>query len=442
MFTKKHEHAHESTTKVLYKNAHLIDPASRLEILTNGYLITNGAKIEDFGCETNFGDEKRFDKIVDCKGMLLTPGLIDIQVHFRDPGQTNKEDLISGSKSAVSGGITSVVCQPNTKPTIDNVMVLDYLKYKAEHEAYCNIFTYACITKGMQGVEIADIQEMAEHPIVCGFTDDGLPVMNANLMRSAFEFSKLTGKVIAQHAEDLNLSNKGCMNEGFTSSKLGLRGIPNVSESVIVERDIALLRQFGGRYHVLHVSTKEALDAIKRAKKEGLSVTCEVSPHHLVLTDECIETCGTNAKMNPPLRSKKDIEALQDALCDGTIDAIATDHAPHDFASKEKPMQEATFGIVGVETMLPIALEFYHAGRISLLDLFATMTNRAADVVGIKKGRIEKGSDADLTLIDLHHKWTIDTSKFHSKSKNSPFGGRTVKGRAIKTIVGGVIVYS
>jgi dihydroorotase len=424
--------------RTAYINARVIDPESGFDKI--GQLLTIGDKIADFG-ENIFGDNLPKDaQIIDCGGNVLCPGLIDIQVHFREPGQIHKEDLASGSKSAVAGGITTVVCQPNTSPVLDSVMVLEYLRMKAKESAYCNIRAYAAITKGMKGEEISDMLSLKEAGAV-GFTDDGLPVMNANVMRMAMQYAKDLNVPVAQHAEDLNLTNKGCINEGLVSAKLGVRAIPNISESVIVERDLAILEAVGGHYHLLHCSTKESLDAIRRAKAKGLKATIEVSPHHFTLNDEAILEFGTNAKMNPPLRSELDRLALIEGLVDGTIDAIATDHAPHDFASKDKPLEEASFGIVGVETMLPLSLALYHQGKMSLIDLLATMTNRAADIIHFDGGRIKKGARADLVLIDLNKKWTIKPENFYSKSKNCPFGNRNVQGLAIRTVVGGVAVY-
>lgn len=433
-FDLPYNHPVSQDKKTLYINAHIIDPKSGYEEL--GELLTIGDKIVDFGKKLDVRDAE----IIDCKGHVLSPGLIDIQVHFRDPGQTHKEDLHSGSKSAVVGGITTAVCQPNTSPTLDSKLTFDYLRLKAQETAHCNILAYGCITKGMKGEELADMHSLKEAGAV-GFTDDGLPVMNANVMRRAFEYSKNLNVVIAQHAEDLNLTNKGCINEGTTSLELNVRGIPNISESVIVERDLAILEAIGGRYHLLHVSTKEALEAIARAKAKGLNATAEVCPHHFLLTDKQVLKSGTNAKMNPPLRSEADRLALIEGLRSGLIDAISTDHAPHDLASKEKPLEEASFGIVGVETMLPLSLLLYHQGILSLQDLLAKMTCNAARIINFDGGEIKKGARADLTLIDLNVEWVIDSQEFHSKSKNSPFDGFKVKGKAVMTVVGGKVVF-
>jgi len=320
-------------------------------------------------------------------------------------------------------------------------MSLDYLRLKAQENAYCNIRAYCAITRNMEGQELTDMYSLKEAGAV-GFTDDGLPVMNANVMRRAMEYSKNLNCPIAQHAEDLNLTNKGCINEGVVSLELGVRAIPNISESVIVERDLAILEMTGGHYHLLHVSTKEALDAIRRAKAKGLKATVEVCPHHFILNDSAVLTQGTNAKMNPPLRSEEDRLALLEGLKDGSIDAISTDHAPHDRISKNKPLEEAAFGIVGVETMLPLSLSLYHDGSLSLIDLLAKMTYKAADIINFDGGSIKKNARADLVLIDINKEWTIDPQKFYSKSKNSPFANKKVKGKVLKTIVAGKVVFN
>jgi dihydroorotase len=423
---------------ILYINARIFDPESGFD--QNGYLLTKGDRIADFKAGEANLEKIICDEIIDCQNYLLCPALIDIQVHFRDPGQTHKEDLNSGSKSAVAGGIGTVVCQPNTSPVLDSVKIIKDLFARAKKSAYCNIQTYAAITKNMNGKEINDLKKLKDAGVI-GFTDDGLPVMNSHLMRLAMEFSAKENILIAQHAEDLNLSNKGCINEGETSKKLKVAAIPNISESVIVARDLHILEKTGGHYHLLHISTKEALEEIRRAKKKGLNATVEICPHHFTLNDEAVLKEGTNAKMNPPLRSEEDRKLMLEALVDGTIDAITTDHAPHDLESKNKPLSEAAFGIVGVETLLPLSLELYHNKLISLQDLLAKMTYKPADIININRGRIKKDFIADLTLIDLDREWIIENDKFYSKSKNSPFNGRKVKGKALKTIISGQIVY-
>lgn len=350
--------------KVAYVNARLVDPESGLD--EKGVLVTEGEKILDFGAKVKAPADA---EIVDCKGNVLCPGLIDIQVHFREPGQEHKETLHTGSKSAVAGGITLVVCQPNTKPVLDSVQVIEFFKARARETAFCHIRAYAAISQGMKGEQLSDMAQLKDTGIVVGFTDDGLPVMNSLLMRRAMEYARELDLPIAQHAEDLVLSNKGCINEGAVSTKLGVPGIPNISESVCVARDLQLLEAIGGRYHVLHVSTKEAVELIRAGRKKGLNVTGEASPHHFTLNDTAVLKHGTNAKMNPPLRSEADRLAVIEGLQDGTLTAIATDHAPHDLESKNQPLTSATFGIVGVEFMLPLSLALYHQKKLSLSEV-------------------------------------------------------------------------
>lgn len=425
--------------RIAYINARLIDPESGLD--EKGALLTEGDKIADFGARLFNKGVPEGIEVVDCGGNVLCPGLIDIQVHFREPGQEYKENIETGSRSAVAGGVTAVVCQPNTKPRIDDVTIVEYIKQKARETSHCHVRMYGAISKGLEGKQLTEMALLAEAG-VSGFTDDGLPVMNARLQRRAMEMAAMLNLPISQHAEDLELSDGGCMNEGAVSTKLGVGGIPNISEAVIVARDILIQQKTGGHYHVLHVSTKEALDAIRIAKKRGQNVTCEVAPHHFMLNDEALLGFNTNAKMNPPLRSEADRLAMIEGLKDGTIDAIATDHAPHEPESKEVPLAAAAFGIVGLETMLPLSLELYHKKQLSLRDVLARMTYKAADIVREPAGRLKKGARADLTVIDIDKGWTIKTADFYSKSKNSPFDGRKVKGRAVRTIVSGCTVYT
>ena len=431
-------HKNDTNKKVAYINARLFDAESGLD--AKGSLLTIGDSIADIG-ERLFNDGvPEGIEIVDCKGHLLSAGLVDIHVHFREPGQEYKETIATGSKSAAAGGVTTVACMPNTKPVIDDISLVAFIQKRARETAFVNVLTYAAISKGMKGEEITEMGLLAEAGAV-GFTDDGLPVMNAGVMRKALAYSRELNLPISQHAEDSNLSGCGCMNEGRISAQLGVTGIPNAAEAVMVERDIILAELTGGQYHVMHISTAEAIDAVRRAKARGLRVTAEAAPHHFVLTEEAVLEYRTFSKMNPPLRAEKDRLAVIEGLRDGTIDAIATDHAPHDQESKRVPLSSAAFGIVGLETMLPLSLALYHKGIMPLRDVMAAMTYKPSDIIHIDAGRMKKGGRADLTLIDLDMEWEIDPKSFMSKSLNSPFDDWKVKGRALRTVVGGESVF-
>jgi len=429
-------HKNDTNKKVAYINARLFDAESGLD--EKGTLLTIGDSIADFGANLKAPEGA---EIVDCKGHLLTPGLLDIQVHFREPGQEYKETIATGSKSAAAGGVTTVACMPNTKPVIDDVAIVDFIHKRARETAYVNVRTYAAITKGQKGLEITEMALLKEAGAV-GFTDDGLPVMNSAVMRKAFAYARELGVPVAQHAEDLNLSCGTCMNEGKISAQLGVSGVPNAAEAIIVARDIMLAELTGGQYHVLHISTAEAIEEVRRAKKKGLRVTAEAAPHHFTLTDEAVLEYRTFSKMNPPLRAERDRLAVIEGLKDGTIDAIATDHAPHDQESKRVPLASASYGIVGLETMLPLSLQLYHNKIMPLRDIIAAMTYKPADIIHVPAGRLKKGARADLTLIDLELEWTMDPKQFNSKSLNSPFDDWKTKGRAILTVVGGDTVYT
>ena len=438
---KKPTHTLPAGHKVAYINARLIDPESGLDAV--GGLLTEGHTIADFG-EGMFanGDIPEGAEVVDCQGHVLCPGLLDIQVHFREPGQEHKETIETGSKSAAAGGVTTVVCQPNTSPVIDNEAIMAFIEKRSRETAYCDVKAYACISKGMKGDELTEMALLVEAGAV-GFTDDGLPMMNAGLMRKALAYARELGVPVAQHAEDLHLTAGGCMNEGAVSAKLGVPGMPNAAEDVIVERDIILAELTGGQYHVLHITTAGAVDAVRRAKARGLTnITAEAAPHHFTLTDEAVMEYRTFSKMNPPLRSEKDRLAVIEGLRDGTIDAIATDHAPHDQESKRVPLTSAAFGIVGLETMLPLSLGLYHQDIMPLREVLGAMTYKAADIIHQPVGRLKKGTRADLTLIDLEMDWKIEPEDFSSLSKNSPFDSWKTKGRAIRTVYAGETVYT
>lgn len=421
--------------KTLFKNARIINPETNFD--EHGYVLVEHGKVTQLGGKI----EAQGAEIIDCGGHILCPGLLDIQVHFRTPGQTHKEDIVTGTKSAAAGGVTTTVCMANTTPTIDCPETLAQLNAAVEAESYARVYSYASITKGLSGAELIDMQALRDAGVI-GFSDDGKPVMNSLLMRRAMEKAASLGMLIAQHAEDLNLSDGGCINEGKISAQLGVKGVPNASEAIIVARDLLLLELTGGHYHVLHISTHQAVEAVRAAKFKGLNVTCEVAPHHFIMTEDLVLEFDTMAKMNPPLRHEKDRIALVMGLIDGTIDAIATDHAPHDPASKCVHISDAAFGIVGLETMLPLSLILYHKGYLKLHEVLGKMTYKAADIIGKKElGRIKVGAPADFTLIDLDHSWEIKPEEFSSKSKNAPFKSYKVQGRAIKTIIGGQVVY-
>lgn len=424
----------EDNVSIAFINARIFDPATEYD--TYGTMLTKGNLIEDYGSDIDYS---KADKVIDCNRKMLIPGLIDIHVHFREPGFEHKEDIGSGSRAAAAGGVTTVVCQPNTNPVINSKLVTRYIKTKAQEESSVRVLFYASVTS--DNGTLSDMGILKNEGAV-GFTDDGLPVSNAALMLEALRYATVLGLPIAQHAEDLNLSSKGCMNEGPASEDLGLIGIPAVSESIMVERDISLTKLVkNAHYHVLHVSSADSLETIKQAKAKGMKVTCEVAPHHFILSDDAVKEYGALAKMNPPLRSENDRLKMIDGLRDGTIDCIATDHAPHELPSKEKSLENAAFGIIGLETMLPLSLKLYHDGIMSLRDVLQKMTSAPADVLNLPYGRLIKGRSADFAIIDPDFEYNIDLSESASKSRNSPFHGMKVKGKCIMTVVGGKVVF-
>ncbi|WFW29630.1 MAG: dihydroorotase [Wolbachia endosymbiont of Menacanthus eurysternus] len=427
--------------KVAYTNARIIDPETKLDI-RKGTLLTEGSRIVDFG-EFLFSNgvlTSEVDEVVDCSGLTIIPGLVDIHVHFREPGQEYKETIYTGSRSAAAGGVTTVVCQPNTIPAIDSVILARYLKYRAFETSHVKIEFYAKVTTSLEE-KLTEMALLVKEGAV-GFTNDGIPIMNSMIMRQALLYSSMLNVPIAQHAEDLNLSAGGVINEGKISEELGVKGILSASESIIVSRDILLMKDIkNARYHILHVSAKDSLDIIKYAKNLGLNVTCEVTPHHFTLTEDAIKRHGVTAKMNPPLRTEEDRLAIVEALKTGLIDCIATDHAPHDPSSKDLSLKDSAFGIIGLETILPLSLELYYGGQISLFDILAKLTYKPADIIRVPRGRIQKNFTADLALVHLDYEWEIEVDTFASKSKNSPFNGRKVKGYVVRTVVSGKTVF-
>ncbi len=424
--------------RTAYVNARLLDPESGLDI--EGALLTERRRIIDLGPGLFADGAPEGITVVDCGGHCLAPGLIDMHVHLREPGDEHKETIASGSRSAAAGGVTTMACMPNTDPVIDDIALVQFIERRARETAIVRVHPIAAITKGLKGEKITEMGMLSEAGAVA-FSDDGLPVSNSLVMHRALSYSTAFGALIIQHAEDPNLSASGCMNDGETATRLGLPGIPNVSEAIVVNRDISLAETTGARYHVAHISTAEAVNAVRGAKARGLPVTCEAAPHHFALNELAIGDYLTFAKMAPPLRDENSRLAIVEGLVDGTIDAIATDHAPHDQESKRLPFEHAANGIVGLETMLPLALELHHNGKIALLDVLALMTSRPARLLNLGEGRLAKNAPADLIIFDPARPWRIEVAAFHSKSKNSPFDGRPVQGRVLRTVVGGRTVY-
>lgn len=419
---------------ILIKGGRVISPAQDLDdkldvLIKNGKIAAIDKNIDEKGAE-----------IIDASGLIVTPGLVDIHVHLRDPGLEYKEDIVSGTLSAVTGGFTSVACMPNTKPVNDDQSVTKYILKKADEEGHCRVFPIASISKGLQGESLTEMGELKSLGVY-GVSDDGRPVSNPQLMRRAMEYAKPFGMTIISHAEDLDLVGSGVMNDGPVSTELGLKGIPWVAEDAATSREIMLAEYTGAHLHVAHVSTKGSIDLVRQAKKRGVNVTCEVTPHHFTLTDEAVRGYNTNAKMNPPLRSEEDREAVRQGIADGTVDAIATDHAPHHIDEKNVEFNIAMNGIVGLETALPLSLKLVEEGLIDLPKLISLMTNGPAEAIGLPVGHLVEGGAADVTIIDPGHEWTVDAQELVSKSKNTPFDGWKMKGAAVCTIVGGKIAY-
>jgi len=422
--------------KKLLKGARAIDPSQNMDAFID-ILIVDGY-IREIKPNLEISDAK----VIDLTGLTVTPGLIDMHVHFRDPGYEYKEDIESGSMSAAAGGFTAVACMPNTIPPIDNSALVEYVKTKASKVGKVKVLPIGCVSKGQRGEEITEMGDMAKAGAVA-FSDDGRPIANSSLMRKAMVYAAMFDKVIIDHCEDPSLFEGGQINEGRVSTLLGLAGIPRASEEIMVARDILLAREMQTPVHIAHISTKGAVELVRWAKQEGVRVTCEVAPHHLTLTEEAVMGYNTYAKVNPPLRTQEDIDALLEGLSDGTIDAIATDHAPHHVDEKDVEFDKAAFGMVGLETALGVILTKVVGKKgISLNTVIQKMTHGPAKVLGLDMGTLKAGNLADITVIDLEREWTVDKDKFFSKGRNTPFHGLKLKGKAVMTIVDGKIVYS
>lgn len=420
---------------LLIKGGRVIDPSQNIDTLLD-VVVENGLIREvGAGLSAPAGGET-----IDATGMLVVPGLIDMHVHLRDPGQEFKEDIISGTKAAVAGGFTSVCCMPNTKPTIDNKAIASYIINKAKSEGFCNVFPVGSITYGLAGERMSEMGELKEAGCVA-VSDDGRPVVNSELMMRSLQYAQGIGIMVISHAEELSLVGQGVMNEGFTSTELGLKGIPRVAEDIATSRDIMLAEYTGAPIHIAHVSTAGSVRVIREAKARGVKVTCETAPHYFTLTDDAVRGYNTNAKMNPPLREAGDVAAIKAGLADGTIDAIATDHAPHHLDEKDLEFNLALNGIIGLETSLPLSLRLVEEKVLDLKALIEKMTCNPAKILGIERGTLQVGAAADITVIDPNRVWQVDAEKLASKSKNSPFIGQKMKGAAAYTIVGGKIAH-
>ncbi|MDP6957710.1 MAG: dihydroorotase [Planctomycetota bacterium] len=410
---------------ILIRGGRVFDPARKIDRVGDLY-IENGKIVKRCSVE----------ETIDAKGLVVVPGLIDMHVHLREPGREDKETIASGSASALAGGFTSVACMANNGQPTDTHVQVGFIKARAAEVGGANIFPIGAVSKQLKGEELAEMGTMAAEGAVA-FSDDGFAIMNAGLMRRALEYSRMFGKAVIAHCEDTNLSHGAIMNEGSVSTELGLPGYPNVAEAAMAARDIMLSELTGGHVHIAHVSTRQTVDVVREAKRKKLRVTAEVAPHHLLLTDESLRGYDSRFKMSPPLRTDEDVLALRKALADGTIDVIASDHAPHTTDEKERQFDACPNGVVGLETTVGVILNLVADRKLTLKRAIEAMTIRPAQILGIKKGTLANGADADITLLDPKKKWKVDPSRFLSKGKSTPFTGMTFQGKAVQTIVGG-----
>ena len=424
-------------TPTLIKGGRVIDPEMGMDGVMDIY-IENG-KIAAIGNEKSKTQNPK-PKIIDASGKLVVPGLIDMHTHLREPGHEYKETIRTGCLAAAHGGFSSICCMPNTEPVNDNQSVTDYILRKANMACGVRVYPVGAISRGLRGQSLAEYGEMKAAGVVA-VSDDGNPVMDAQLMRRALEYANGFGLLVISHCEDRNLTADGVMNEGVTATRLGLAGIPNASETVMVARDIALSELTGARLHIAHVSAEGSVRLIREAKARGLPITAETAPHYFSLTQEAVINYDTNAKVHPPLRTAKDRDAVRGGLADGTIDVIASDHAPHSAVEKDVEFDAAANGLIGLETSLPLSLKLVAIGLLNLRDLVAKMSVNPARILKLSHIGLKVGNPADVTVIDLEKEFKIDANTFRSKSRNTPFNGWQLKGRAILTMVGGKVVY-
>jgi dihydroorotase len=424
------------TGSILIKNGRVIDPSQEIDAQAD-VLILDG-KV----AELKKGVSKEGVPVLDALGFIVAPGFIDMHVHLREPGFEHKENIETGTRAAAYGGITSVACMPNTNPAIDNSGIVDLIHQRAEEVGSTNVFVIGALTPGMAEKDISNIGELTEAGVVA-VSDDGHPIQNNYIMRRCMEYTRMFDIVVISHPEDKNLSADGQMHEGFYSTKFGLKGMPASAEEIIVSRNIILSEQTGTPIHIAHISTVGSVRMVREAKARGLKITAEATPHHFTLTDSCLATYDTNLKMNPPLRSEADVAAIKEGLKDGTIDCIATDHAPHQTSEKEVEFNYAPFGIIGLETAISLSLDSLYHGKVMPLDmLVAKWTVNPAKILRLKnKGSLKKGMDGDVTIFSPDVEVTVDSAKFQSKSRNTPFNGWKFKGAPKTAVVRGAIAW-
>ncbi len=424
-------------TKLVLRGGRVVDPSQELDAVAD--VVIRDGRVLRVGSAGRIG--KR-DRVIDASGLVVAPGFVDMHVHLREPGQEYKETVATGVAAAAAGGFTAVACMANTDPVNDSRSVTEHILVEAARHPAARVHPIGAISKGLSGEELAEVGDMVRAGAVA-VSDDGLPVMSSELMRRALEYTQHFGVPVIQHAEDLTLGCGGVMHEGEFSTRTGLPGLPGVAEDIIVSRDLLLVEHFGGRYHVAHLSTRGALELVRRAKDKGLAVTCEVTPHHLLLTDrEVLDSLlSTDTKMKPPLRAEADRQALLAGLADGTIDVIASDHAPHHADEKNLQFSCAPFGIVGLETTVSLCLDrLVRPGVISLSRLVELLSTAPARILGVPGGSLAEGSPGDVTLLSLDSRVTINPKRFASKGRNTPFGAWKLRGRAVGTVVGGRVL--
>jgi dihydroorotase len=421
--------------KLLIQNGRLIDPSQSIEGKFD-LLIEDGRVT---GLEKNISISEA--QVFDATGCVVAPGFIDLHVHLREPGEEYKETIETGARAAAAGGFTSIGAMPNTNPVNDNAAVTRFIVDRARETAVVNVFPVGAITRESKGETLAEIGDMIEAGAVA-ISDDGRPVMSAQVMRRAMQYAHQLGIPVIDHCQDLHLSANGVMHEGYYSTLLGLKGMPAAAEEIQLARDVVLSGMTGAHIHIAHLSTAGSLELVRQAKRKGLPVSCEVTPHHFTLTDEAVAGYDTNSKMSPPLRSRQDVESLLEGIADGTVDAIATDHAPHHWDEKVLDYDQAPFGIIGLETAVSLALDrLVHSGRITLTRLVELQSTNPARIIGLDRGTLRVGSVADITIFDPQRPITVTVNQFKSKSRNSPFNGWTLNGSVRATIVAGKIVF-